>query len=82
MYDYVERSGLPKLRGEHRSFCTEILNANKYYSREDIQTMSDIFGYDVFKFGGRFYRHPGPKGQTDEECRHRFKPVFVTKNNN
>ncbi len=79
MYDYVERPGLPPLQGEHRSFCDAMLASNKYYTRTDIQQMSTIFGYDVYRFGGLFYRWPAPSKRIDIQCRHQFVPVIVTK---
>lgn len=43
---------------KNRAFCHRLVRANKLYSREDIQKMSEIFGYDVWTYcGGRNCRH-------------------------
>ena len=42
----------------NRAFCHRLVRANKFYSREDIQKIADLFGYDVFSYkGGYNCRH-------------------------
>lgn len=78
MYDYVKRDGVsgPDLLDTSRGFCKKLINNNRYYSMEDIQTMSGIFGYEVFKYGGGFWHNPD-SDTTTSHCRHKFKSVTV-----
>jgi len=79
-YEYVKRPEadgadlLPTSRG----FCVKMVNNNKLYSREDIQAMSSIFGYDVFKHAGGWWHNPDT-GNTEEHCRHMFRSIRVKK---
>ncbi|WPQ65509.1 hypothetical protein SIO70_11685 [Chitinophaga sancti] len=77
MYDYVKR---PEADGDiliptSRGFCVKLVENNKYYSREDIQIMSGIFGYDVFTRGGGWLS--GPNGEATPHCRHMFKQLML-----
>jgi len=78
MYDYVKRSEAsgPELLPTSRGFCKKLISNNKYYSMEDIQSMSTIFGYSVFQYGGGFW-HNAETDKTTSSCRHRFKSVVV-----
>ncbi|WP_322518634.1 hypothetical protein U0033_26620 [Chitinophaga sancti] len=82
MYDYVKR---PEADGDiliptSRGFCIKLVENNKYYSREDIQTMSGIFGYDVFTHCGGFWKHAGTDS-TKVHCRHKFQQVMLKRKN-
>lgn len=82
MYEYVKRDDVSggTLLKTSRGFCKKLINNDKYYTREDIQTMSSIFEYDVFSYGGGWYN--SPDGPTPY-CRHKFKSVMVRlKDNN
>lgn len=46
---------------KNRAFCHRLVRANKLYTREDIQKISGLFGYDVFSYKGGF------------NCRHNWK---------
>lgn len=55
----------------NRPFCSKILETDRLYTREEIQSMTSIFGYDIFKFRGGWYHNP----ETNEDtpwCRHRW----------
>jgi hypothetical protein len=78
MYDYQKR---PTIKGTtliptSRSFCRKIVEANKYYSRQDIQEMTTIFGYSIFDHCGGFYHDPDT-GETTNICRHHWVPIRV-----
>ncbi|KAK6031640.1 Hep/Hag repeat protein [Ostertagia ostertagi] len=54
MYKYKKR---PNIKGTEiiegtRSFCEKLITNNRLYTREDIGTMSAIFGYDIYQFTG------------------------------
>jgi hypothetical protein len=69
-------SGPKKLpNGRTRAFCTNILDADRYYSREDINTMSNGFGLSVFEFAGGYWTQPD--GSVSPQCRHQWLMIFV-----
>lgn len=68
----------------NRAFCAKILDTDRFYSREEIQTMTSIFGYDIFKFRGGWYHNPSTNKDTPF-CRHHWHANKVIKkgdNNN
>jgi hypothetical protein len=70
--------GPKKLPGNRtRVFCTELIDANRYYSRQDINTMSNGFNLSVFEFAGGFWMQPD--GSVSPQCRHQWLMVFVEK---
>ena len=83
MYDYVKR---PSASGDiliptSRGFCKKLVSNNKYYSRQDIQSMSGIFGYDVFTHCGGFW-HNKDTDEVNIHCRHMWKSVTLRRKNN
>lgn len=80
MYSYEKRPEVDgdKIMPTSRAFCKKLCETEKLYSREDVQTMSSIFNYDVFTYCGGFYSHQeGGKTVTTPYCRHYFKKVSV-----
>ncbi|WP_316797326.1 hypothetical protein [Pedobacter agri] len=74
MYSYEKR---PNIKGQKilptsRKFCAKLCETEKLLSREDIQSMSQLFGYDIFTYAGGYYFHPDT-GETTPYCRHYFK---------
>jgi hypothetical protein len=59
-----------------RPFCKKMLSLNKFYSREDIQKISGILGYDVFGRVGGFWND---NGVTKKHCRHFWSASIVVK---
>ena len=55
----------------NRAFCAKILETDRFYSREEIQSMTSIFGYDIFKFRGGWYHNPSTNKDTPF-CRHHW----------
>lgn len=74
MYAYEERPGIPA--GRSREFCNTIIKNNRLYTREEIQSISQLFEYDVFTYGGGFYHNP-VTGETTPYCRHTWKMYTV-----
>lgn len=62
----------------NRAFCAKILETDRFYSRAEIQEMSSIFGYDIFKFRGGWYHNPNT-GEDTPFCRHRWHANQVMK---
>lgn len=78
LYDYIKR---PEVSGStiiptSRGFCKRLVENNKYYSREDIQAMSALFGYSVWDHCGGWWFNP-VTGETQNHCRHEWKIVTV-----
>ncbi len=78
MYKYIKRDEVDgnDLIPTSRSFCVKIIENKKLYSREDIATMSSIFGYDVFQYCGGFYYNPDTD-ETTSYCRHQWQQMKV-----
>lgn len=83
MYEYVLRAGIggADIIPTSRGFCRKLIANNKYYSRADIQTMSGIFGYDVFQHAGGWYHNP-ETGENEDQCRHKFQAIRLKKKAN
>lgn len=77
-YDLREGISGPKILpdGRTRDFCEIILDANRFYTRNDINTLSNGFGLPVFEYAGGYYHNP-ETGQTTPYCRHNWYMVFV-----
>jgi hypothetical protein len=76
MYAYETREGYGEdILATSRSFCKKLMSNNRMYSRQDIQSMTEIFGYDIFQFGGGFYRKSD--GSVVKHCRHFWKAYTV-----
>ena len=83
MYKYVKRPEAPGdvLIPTSRSFCVKLIENNRLYTREDIQSMGEIFGYDIFQFAGGWYHNP-ESGETTSHCRHKWQALRVKRRNN
>jgi hypothetical protein len=79
-YRYDLRQGIdgPKIlpNGRTRPFCEIIIDANRYYTKIDINTMSNGFGLSVFEYAGGYYTNPDT-GETTPYCRHGWSMIFV-----
>lgn len=78
MYQYIKR---PEVKGADllptsRSFCVKLIENDRLYTREEIQTMSSIFGYDVYQFCGGFY-YDAEAEVTTSHCRHKWQALKV-----
>ena len=81
MYRYEKRSDAPALvpGGESREFCQRMMKMKRLYSRQDIERMSGIFGYDVWRMKGGWYTVPNQGGLVHlPYCRHTWQQVLVT----
>lgn len=79
MYSYDVRPGYGKpIEDNTRPFCRKLVENNRFYTTEEIQTMTSIFGYDIFSYGGGWYRDP-ESGTLTSHCRHYFKAVTVSR---
>lgn len=60
-----------------REFCKYLLEANKFYSRSDIEQMSARLGYSVWDRRGGWWTMPN--GEHSPSCRHIWKSNIVTR---
>lgn len=77
-YSYEKR---PEVSGADvlpttRPFCKKMLSLDRFYSRQDIQNISQFLGYDVMKRAGGFWNNDGT---TEYHCRHEFYSQIVIK---
>lgn len=63
---------------KNRPFCAEMLNMNKVYSRAEIDKLSTMLGYDVWKRRGGWYHVPNSDLNLPY-CRHTWSQVVVRK---
>jgi hypothetical protein len=81
VYSYDVRPGYGKpIEDNTRAFCKKLVQNNRYYTIQEVQAMASIFGYDVFTYGGGYYRNPDTQELTSH-CRHMFKAVTVSRKN-
>lgn len=58
-----------------RDFCRKLIGANKLYSRDEINTMSEQEGRNVWTLRGGWYTNSD--GIHEPQCRHTWKQVVV-----
>lgn len=69
MYSYEWRPGVKPNKRNSREFCVKLLDANKMYSRAQIEQISKIVGWDVWNFRGGWWTRKGGEARTPF-CRH------------
>ena len=74
-YDVAPQFGPKKLLPTSRDFCVNMIGLNRYYSREDIDEISNIMGYSVWERRGGWYH--APDGRDLPSCRHIWNQVLV-----
>ena len=84
-YKYDLRLDAPPLvpGGESREFCKEMMKMNRLYTRAEIDQLTQILGYDVWKRRGGWYTVPDSSPAIHiPSCRHYWKQVYVRRQNN
>ena len=76
MYSYDERPSVPKPLSQSRPLCQKLYGSKLYFTREEIQNISDQLGYSVFQLCGGWYTNPNT-GVTTPYCRHEWKRNVV-----
>ena len=77
-YSYEWKQGFGKKDEKtSREFCKYLLEANKFYSRSDIEQMSARLGYSVWDRRGGWWTKPN--GDHSPSCRHIWKSNIVTR---
>jgi hypothetical protein len=75
-YTYREVPGIPDVKSESRDFCLRLIDANRKYTREDINTISSRVDRDVWKYRGGWYTNPDTQKSTPW-CRHEWVQQIV-----
>lgn len=75
-YDVLPQFGPEKLIDGSREFCVKMIELSKYYTREDINQISQIMGYSVWERRGGWYTSP-IDGRSRPSCRHTWMQVLV-----
>lgn len=76
-YSYEVRPGEgPELLPTSRPFCQKMVKLDRFYSRQDIQKVSGILGYNVFERVGGYWNDGGV---IKKHCRHFWKANIVVK---
>ena len=80
MYDYRKREGVSgkTILPTSRDFCKKLIELDRYYSRADIEKISQRLGYSVFDFAGGFWNDDG---DIHPYCRHSWYLNLVRKKN-
>lgn len=77
LYEYRLRPDAPALRGpSSRPFCVQLMDLNRLYTRDEINFISGVEGYDVFRYRGGWYTNPN-SGRHEPGCRHTWQQVVV-----
>ena len=76
MYSYEWRPGVKPNKRNSREFCIKLLDANKMYSRAQIEQISKIVGWDVWNFRGGWWTRKGGDARTPF-CRHIWQANVV-----
>lgn len=71
LYSYEERKNVPAAISGSRPLCERLYNSGLYFTREEIQNISNQLGYSVFQLCGGWYRNPNT-GRTTPYCRHEW----------
>ena len=79
-YKYDKKPGVTgnKLLPTSRKFCVDLIEANKHYSREEINAMNNEFGSSVWLTRGGWWTNKDT-GITSTSCRHIWQQVVLRK---
>lgn len=79
-YSYEVKPGLGAEKiSTTRPFCETLIDANRMYTRMEIDTISGRIGRDAWRYRGGFYHNP-KTGRTTPWCRHEWVQHLVVKN--
>lgn len=79
-YKYDKKPGVEgnKLLPTSRKFCVDLIQANKHYTREEINAMNNEFGTSVWLTRGGWWTNKDT-GITSTSCRHIWQQVVLRK---
>lgn len=77
-YGYRTRLDVPPAKTGSRKFCEKLIELNRLYTRDEINTISSRVDRDVWKYRGGWYTNPDTKATTPW-CRHEWIQQLVLK---
>jgi len=76
LYSYEERPNVPEAKSGSRPLCERLYGSGLFFTREEIQNISNQLGYSVFQLCGGWYTNPNT-GKRTPFCRHEWKRNVV-----
>jgi hypothetical protein len=76
LYSYEERPNVPAAKSGSRPLCERLYGSGLFFTREEIQNISNQLGYSVFQLCGGWYTNPNT-GRRTPFCRHEWKRNVV-----
>ena len=77
VYSYEVKTGLgAEIIDGTRPFCRRLIGMNRVYTKDEIQSISNRIGRDVFRYRGGFYNNPDT-GRTTPWCRHEWRQNII-----
>lgn len=76
LYSYEERPNVPAAKSGSRPLCERLYGSGLFFTREEIQNISNQLGYSVFQLCGGWYTNPNT-GRRTPYCRHEWKRNVV-----
>lgn len=78
LYSYEVRPDAPNLLpgGESREFCANLIQLDRLYTREEIDSLSNDMGLDVWRYKGGWYHDPN-RDVNVPFCRHEWQQNIV-----
>jgi hypothetical protein len=75
-YSYEKRPDAdgPEILPTSRPFCVKMVGLDRLYTRTEIQSISQVLGYDVFNRTGGYWNNDGT---IEKHCRHEFRSNVV-----
>ena len=77
-YGYRTRLDVPPAKSGSRQFCERLLDLNRLYTKEEINTISMRVDRDVWRYRGGWYTNPDTQVSTPW-CRHEWIQQLVVK---
>jgi hypothetical protein len=77
-YSYQPIPGIPPVKTESREFCLKLLEINRSFTRQDIDSISNRVNRNVWTYRGGWYTNPDTK-RTTPWCRHEWVQQLVIK---
>jgi hypothetical protein len=81
LYNYDLRPDAPDLKkgGKSREFCTKLMANQRYFTRQEIDTITAATGMkDVWLYRGGWYSNPKTE-RNEPACRHEWRQNIVLK---
>lgn len=77
-FKYALRTPTPPLNDKSREFCVKLIELNRLYSREEIETISSRVDRNVWNYRGGFWTN-ADTGVTTPYCRHIWNQQLIVK---